>query len=341
VLDVVALTTDLCSIESTTGIEAAVVDDLAGRLRKLGLGVARQNVGGIAGRDNLLATVDGRTPEVLLTTHIDCVPPWFPPTIVEEGGERWMKGRGVVDAKGIAAAMMCAMERFAQSGEARVGLLFVVGEETNSDGAKAAASGFAPKVKFFVDGEPTDSLLVRATKGVLAFELTVAGKAAHSAYPDAGRSAVHLLLDDLAKLRAEPWWNDPDLGMTTLNVGVIEGGVAQNVLAPHASAKLMMRTTSDVDVVVARIRALLGPHTKLDVWTKASPSRLHTVPGEKTCVVAFGSDVPHLQPIGRALLVGPGSILDAHTANERVKVADLQAAVDAYDRLARSLIQET
>jgi acetylornithine deacetylase len=221
--------------------------------------------------------------------------------------------------------------------------MFVVGEETNSDGAKAAAAGFAPKVKHFVDGEPTDNLLVRASKGVLAFELTVLGKAAHSAYPDAGRSAVHLLLDDLAKLRAEPWWNDPDLGATTLNVGVIEGGVAQNVLAPSASAKLMMRTTSDVDAVVARIRQLLGPHTKLDVWTKASPSRLHVVPGFPTCVVAFGSDVPHLQPIlrsdGGPLLVGPGSILDAHTSHERVKVDDLRRAVDGYERLAAQLLE--
>lgn len=338
-LDVVDLTTALCTIPSITGEEADVVDDVAARLKRLGMSVSRQHVAGPAGRDNLVAVSGDAPPEVLLTTHLDTVPPYFAPTIAVEDGVEWMKGRGVVDAKGIAAAMICSMQRLLQRGETRVGLMFVVGEETNSDGAiLASKTGFAPKVKYFIDGEPTDSLLVSAMKGVLAFEMHVEGKAAHSAYPHAGHSALHQLLDDVERLRKEPWHDDPELGPTTLNVGVLEGGVAPNVLAPRATARCVMRTTSDVDKLLARLRGLLSPSTKLEVKTASSPQRLHTVEGEKTCVVAFGSDVPHLSPIGRPLLVGPGSILDAHTSHERVRTADLRGAVDAYDRLATSLL---
>jgi acetylornithine deacetylase len=349
--DVVDLTVSLCTIPSLTGHEADVVDDLAARLKKLGAHVARENVGGILGRDNLLATTDPNRPiDVLLTTHIDTVPPFFAPVRSRDAdGDDVLTGRGVIDAKGIAAAMIVAWERLLarsdHQGE-QVGLLFVVGEETNSDGAKqAAASGFCPSVKYFIDGEPTDGLLCRAMKGVLAFELLVTGKAAHSAYPHAGHSATHQLIDDLHRLMNHPW-PTTEFGLTTLNVGVVEGGVAPNVIAPHAKARLMMRPTEHPDRILETIRSLLSPTTKLDVMTRASPVNLHTVPGEPTCVVAFGSDVPHLGPVlaarhGAPMLFGPGSILDAHTDHERVKIKDLRAAVDAYERMALHLLATT
>jgi acetylornithine deacetylase len=338
-LDVVALTDALCRIPSITGDEAALVADVEKHLLALGMRVQRQQVGDTPGRDNLLATVGDHTPTILLSTHTDTVPPFLPP---HNDGE-WMWGRGVCDAKGIVAAMLCALERLLADGETRVGALFVVGEETNSDGAKAAAQGFAPHVKYIVNGEPTDGLLVKAMKGVLAFELDVEGKAAHSAYPHAGHSATHQLLDDLHALRNEAWHVDTELGPTTLNVGVLAGGVAPNVLAPHASAKIVMRTTSDADVVEQRVRALLSSTTRIDVKTKSSPQHLHAPEGEASCVVAFGSDVPHLTPLvtaqnGAPLLVGPGSILDAHTSHERVKISDLHASVDTYVRLCRLLL---
>jgi acetylornithine deacetylase len=337
VLDVVDLTQALCAIPSITGDEAAVSDDVASRLRSLGAHVRTQRVGDVVGRDNVLASAGPI--EVLLTTHIDTVPPFLAPKLEGDAHTGRLVGRGVIDAKGIAAAMLCAYEQLLAKGETRVGVMFVVGEETNSDGAKAAAHGFAPKVKYFVNGEPTDGMLVRAMKGVLAFALDVEGKAAHSAYPEAGKSALHQLIVDLAKLTSAPWPVDDDLGATTLNVGVVQGGVAQNVLAPSAMAQCVLRTTSDVDALEAKVRALLSPSTKMSVWTKSSPSRLVTVKGEQTKVVAFGSDVPHLSPVGAPLLVGPGSILDAHTAHEGVAVKDLRAAVDQYVSLCERLLR--
>lgn len=344
--DVVDLTLELCTIPSVTGSEAGVVDDLATRLQKMGATVTRQNVGGVVGRDNLLALSDSSRPiDLLLTTHIDTVPPFIAPTIV--GDE--IHGRGVIDAKGIAASMMVAWQRLLMRSDGageNIGLLFVVGEETNSDGAKlAAVSGFAPNVRFFINGEPTDGLLCRAMKGVLAFQLDVDGKAAHSAYPDAGHSAVHQLINDLHNLTSAAW-PVTEYGPTTLNVGVMDGGVAQNVIAPHASAKVMMRPTDDPDVILAKVRALLTTSTRLQVLTKAPPVKLHVVGDEETCVVAFGSDVPHLSPLlqarrGAPLLFGPGSILDAHTDHERVSIKDLRQAVDAYERMALRLLEIT
>jgi acetylornithine deacetylase len=348
--DVVDLTVSLCTIPSLTNHEADVVDDIAVRLGRIGAKVKRQNVGGIVGRDNLLAVADANKPiDVLLTTHIDTVPPFFPPVrSVDAEGDEILTGRGVIDAKGIAAAMICAWERLLARNDGQgenVGVLFVVGEETNSDGAKqAAASGFCPPVKYFIDGEPTDGLLCRAMKGVLAFELSVKGKAAHSAYPHAGHSATHQLIDDLHRLMHHTW-PVTGFGETTLNVGVVEGGLAPNVIAPHAKARLMMRPTEDPDRILDTIRGLLSPTTTLEVMTKASPVNLHTVPGEPTCIVAFGSDVPHLGPVlaarhGSPMLFGPGSILDAHTDHERVKTRDLRAAASAYERMALHLLQQ-
>lgn len=335
--DVIELTQALCAIPSITGDEAAVVDEVARHLHALGARVTRQQVGDQRGRANLLATA-GVAPELVLTTHLDTVPPFIAPRLV---GDR-LHGRGVVDAKGIAAAMMCAFERLLVAGETRVALLFVVGEETDSDGAKAAAQGLLPQVRWFIDGEPTDGVLVSAMKGVMAFELTADGKAAHSAYPEAGHSAVHQLIEDLSRLLAERWPATEEAGQTTINVGLVEGGVAPNVLAPHAKAVCVMRTTSDADQVLERVRAVLSPSTRVSVRTKSSPQRLVTLPGLPTKVVAFGSDVPHLSPRATEgpLLVGPGSILDAHTEHESIALADLRAAVDLYQTLACRLLAE-
>lgn len=336
--DVIELTQALCAIPSVTGDEAAVVDEVARRLQAMGAQVTRQRVGDTPGRDNVLATA-GAAPQVLFTTHLDTVPPFLPPRI--EGGR--LHGRGVIDAKGIAAAMLCAFERLLGAGETRVAIMFVVGEETDSDGAKAAAQGFMPKVRHFIDGEPTDGVLVSAMKGVMAFELACEGKAAHSAYPEAGHSAVHQLLGDLSRLLGEPWPATAEAGQTTLNVGLVEGGVAPNVLAPHAKAVCVMRTTTDAAALLGRVRALLAPSTTLTVRTQSGPQRLVTLPGLPTKVVAFGSDVPHLshRASGGPLLVGPGSILDAHTAHESVALDELRAAVELYHTLARRLLEET
>jgi acetylornithine deacetylase len=341
--DVVSLTLELCAVPSVTHNEADVVDVIAGMMKKRGLQVKRERVGSIVGRDNLLVTADDHPIDLLMTTHIDTVPPYIAPILDGD----ILRGRGVIDAKGIAASMMLAWEQVLKQAPAlgqRIGLLLVVGEETNSDGAKqAASSGFAPAVQYFINGEPTEGKLCRAMKGVLAFELQARGKAGHSAYPEAGHSATHQLVDDLAKLRGAAW-PTTEFGDTTCNIGVITGGVAANVIAAEASAKIMMRPTVPPDQILQQVRSLIDPRTELTVHTKAAPVRLHTVAGEDTCVVAFGSDVPHLSPLlsarnGAPLLFGPGSILDAHTDHEQVNVADLHRAVDAYARIAQQLLE--
>ena len=330
--DVIALTLEFCKIPSVTGDEAAVCAHVATRLRSAGYTVTTQQVGEIEGRTNVLAVLD--TPRILLTTHLDTVPPHYDP--IDEG--ETLLGRGVLDAKGIAAAMICAAQALAAKGERRVGLLFVVGEETSSDGAREAAKGFVPHVDYLVNGEPTDGLLVRAMKGAMTFELSAPGKACHSAFPQLGHSAVHQLVDDLGALLQTPWPSDYNLGPTTLNVGVIQGGVAPNVLAPSAKAQLIMRTTADPATLEATIRDRLSPGTVLDVSSASGPVHLHVVDDDPTCVVAFGSDVPYLSPLGTPLLVGPGSIHDAHTSHERIAKADLHAAVAQYVSISERLL---
>ncbi len=348
-LDVVDLTIELCTIPSVTEEEADVVDHLDAVLTRLGAHTSRQHVSGPKGRDNILAVAEkGRPIDVLLTTHIDTVPPFYAPRRVtgDDGVER-LVGRGVIDAKGIAASMIVAWQRLLAQNAAvgqNIGLLFVVGEETSSDGAKlAAASGFCPNVKYFIDGEPTDGKLCTAMKGVLAFDLAVKGKAGHSAYPQAGHSATHQLISDLHRLQHHTWPTTADFGETTLNVGVVAGGVAPNVIAAAANARIMMRPTDDVDGILQTVRSLLSDTTSLSVLTKAQPVRLHAVDGLDTCVVAFGSDVPHLMPVlgprqGRPMLFGPGSILDAHTSHEQVATADLKAAAAAYEAMCVRLL---
>lgn len=331
--DVVELAFRLCSIPSVTGEEAEVVNQVERDLQIFGFSTQRQTVGGKVGRDNLLAFVGQTVPDILLSTHLDTVPLFFSP---QQEGE-WLVGRGVCDAKGIAAAMMCAAALLLESGEQRVGLLFVVGEETDSAGAKAAVK-FAPKVKFVINGEPTDLKLAKAMKGALVVGLEASGKAGHSAYPASGHSALHQLVDDAHAILHHPWPADEGYGQTTVNIGRMEGGVAGNVIAEHASALLVMRAATDVDQIEDQLKKLLHENTKATVHSKTQPAKLHEVAGVDTCVVAFGSDVPHLAPLGTVLLIGPGSILDAHTDHEKIRVSDLQKAVQVYKDLCLKLL---
>lgn len=339
---VVELAQQLCAIPSVTGNEATVIDLMVDLLKAYGFEVERQPVGTIKGRDNLFAWPAGHKEdvEVLLSTHLDTVPPFFPPTLSDDG--EWLVGRGVCDAKGIAACMLLAASNCTQKGENRVGLLFVVGEETTSDGAKTTSELGRPRVHYIVNGEPTDLKLAVGMKGALVFDLHTEGVAGHSAYPDTGHSAVHQLCHDVSAILTHDWPNSPDFGPTTVNVGAIAGGVAPNVIAEQAHAKCVMRTTVDVSGLQKQVENLLthdGPKpTQMTIQSAYSPDKLHAVEGFETCVVAFGSDVPHLKNLGVPLLIGPGSILDAHTDHERVRVADLEKAVDLYEQLCEKLL---
>lgn len=330
-MSVLDLARTLIDVDSTTGREAEACAWLAGYLRERGFQVTEQPVSG--GRANVVALVDPK-PTVVLSTHVDCVPPFFPSRV--EGGR--LHGRGACDAKGALAAQVTAAERLRESGEGRVGLLFVVGEERGSDGA-TAANGTSPGPAFLVNGEPTESRLGLATRGAFRVKLRATGRAAHSSQPERGVSAIDLLIDALVDLRGIALPEDPQLGRTFYATGLISGGIAPNVISPSAEAELNFRTVGPGAEVLERLaplRARVGIETVLEV----PPVRMRTVPGFETAAFAFTTDIPLLDRWGQPLLFGPGSVLDAHTDEDHVEIAELEAAVVAYERIARTLLRE-
>ena len=329
-IDLVGLTRALVDIDSTTGREGDVGRWLAAYLRDAGFVVIEQPVD--AGRFNILAT--SGPPSVVLSTHFDCVPPFFPSRLE---GDR-VVGRGACDAKGILAAQVVAADRLRRRGETRVGLLFVVGEERGSDGARVANESAPEGCRFLVDGEPTDNRLGLATRGILRLKLQASGRAAHSSFPELGVSAIDKLLDVLVALRTIELPADPVLGKTHYSIGLIGGGVAPNVVSPSAEAEVMFRTVS----AGARIReaiAVLESRVQVEEILEVPPVRLATVPGFDAAVFPYTTDIPFLARWGKPLLFGPGSIHAAHTAEEFVSVPELTAAVEHYVTIATLLLE--
>ena len=332
-LDPVALALELCAIDSTSGREGAVVAHVEELLGELGWRTRRIPV--TDGRDALCA-VHGEGPYVTLSTHLDTVPPFIPPRVE---GDR-LRGRGTCDAKGIAAAMMCAAERLRARG-APVALLFVVGEETTHDGAHAA-NAWAIRQGFrsmaLVNGEPTESRLALGTKGAMRFVLRTEGRAAHSAYPQLGRSATLDLVRLLAELDALELPRDEVLGETTINIGALSGGVADNVIAPWAEARMMARLVGPAGDVDALVRRWVGGRATITPGPMVPAVKLGVVPGFETGVVAFATDIPALTAWGTPYLFGPGSVHVAHTDAEHVPIAELRASVELYERLVSAIL---
>ena len=329
-VDVVALTRSLVDIDSTTGKERDAAKWLAGFLRHRGYQVVEQPVSG--DRVNVIATVPGVAPLVAFSTHIDCVPPFFTSRIE---GDR-LYGRGACDAKGILAAQVAAAERLRVDGESRLALVFVVGEERGSDGAPAA-NRLAEGCRYLINGEPTDNRLGRATRGVLRLSLKASGRAAHSSFPELGESAIDKLLDALVALRTLPLPEDEVLGRTHYTIGLIAGGVAPNVVSPHAEAEVMFRTVSEGAAVRAAI-APLEARVTVEHVLEVPPVHLVTVPGLESAVFPYTTDIPFLTRWGQPLLLGPGSIHVAHTADEYVSIAELHAAVELYVTTVKGLL---
>ena len=327
----VDLARNLIDIDSTSGSEAAVTTWLARCLRERGYDVTEQPV--VDDRVNVIATVGATEPEIVYSTHIDCVPPFFPSRI--EGDTLF--GRGACDAKGILAAEIMALDRLRAAGETRVGLLVVVGEENGSHGARAA-NRLSNRCRYLINGEPTDNRLGAATKGAYRVRLSATGRAVHSAYPELGDSAIEKLLDALVKLRDLDLPVDAVLGPTTYTIGVVSGGVAPNVVPPAAEADVNFRTVEPAARVRERLDASIPNSVSIDDVMVVPPVRLTTVPGLKTAAFSFTTDIPFLTSWGKPLLVGPGSIHVAHTADEQVKIDELVQAVDLYEELARDLL---
>ncbi len=323
-MDIIAFTRALVDIDSTTGREQEVAAFIARTLREFGWHVDEQPLSD--GRFNVLARIE--QPTVVLSTHFDCVPPFFPSRI--EGSRLY--GRGACDAKGILAAQVAAAERLRQAGRTDVGLLFVAGEERGSDGAKAA-NGWPNTSTWLINGEPTESRLGVATKGVYRARLTATGRAAHSSLPHLGESAIEKMLDALVALRETEWPVDDVLGSTTYSVGLVSGGVAPNVIPPNASAELMFRTVSDYREVRDQLESAIGTCAAVEDVLVVPPVRLHTVEGFDTAVFAYTTDVPFLTHWGTPMLFGPGSITVAHTDQEHIEIDELMRSVEAYERL--------
>jgi acetylornithine deacetylase len=324
------LTGALVNIDSTTGREQEVAAWLASFLRDRGYRVSEQPVS--KGRFNVFAQLEA-APLVVFSTHFDCVPPYVP--FRQEHGILF--GRGSCDAKGILAAQVMAAERLRANGESRIAMLFVAGEERGSDGARVANEHAPASIKFLINGEPTDNRLGVATRGVLRVRLRAAGRAAHSSFPELGDSAIDKLLDALMVLRGVALPEDPVLGRTHYTVGLIEGGVAPNVVSPHASAELLFRIVGEsapVRTALTVVEQLVSVESVLDI----PAVRMHTLPGFETAVFPYTTDIPLLTRWGTPLLLGPGSIHAAHTDDEHVSIDELKHAVELYERIARQLV---
>lgn len=322
------LTKSLVNMASVTGHEKACAEFVKGHLSQLGFQAELMPVS--RDRSNVFATWG--KPDIVLSTHMDTVPPFFP---AHEDDEH-IYGRGSCDAKGILAAQVAAAERLKNDGVEDFALLFLVGEETVSDGAREA--NLHPKgSRYIINGEPTENKLVIGSKGNLRFDIRARGRMAHSAYPELGVNAIDKLLDVLEDIRRIKLPVNPLLGPSTMNIGVISGGRAANVIPDEAVAQILIRVVEDGEPLRKKIVETVGDRCELNFLRATPVLIMEKLDGYETDVVAFTTDLPSLTNWGRPLLLGPGSISTAHTENECVRKSDLTAAADLYYRLVRDL----
>lgn len=333
-MDLFELTRKLIDIPSVTGDEQAVGLFLKSHLESLGYRVVLQEV--TADRFNVFATTEAQ-PRVVLSTHMDTVPPH----IQARQDDAKIYGRGACDAKGIIAAQILAAERLRQAGVQEIGLLFTVDEEQSSLGAQHANQiKLEPSPEYLINGEPTENKLASATKGSLRLNLHTHGRAAHSAYPEQGESAIEKMLDVLKSVRRCEWPSHELLGETTCNIGVISGGTRPNVVAENASAELQLRLVGAVEPVKKILAEAIAGRADFEYLSEHEPVRLTTVPEFEQTVVRFTTDIPYLCNWGAPLLIGPGSILQAHTDHEFVEKRELLEAVDLYAGLVHALLMK-
>jgi acetylornithine deacetylase len=330
-MNLIELTRTLIDIPSPTGEELEVGKFLKTHLESLDYRVELQEVA--PGRANVIATT-GRPARVVLSTHMDTVPP----QIGSREDHEYVYGRGSCDAKGIIAAQICAAEQLRAAGNDGVGLLFTVDEEASSAGATAANQhALSASCRYLINGEPTDNKLAIGSKGSLRLKLRTTGRAAHSAYPEQGDSAIEKLLDVLADIRACTWPRDEYFGETTCNIGTISGGTRPNVIPAAAEAELQIRLATESGPVKTLLEQIVNGRAAMSYSSESVRVRMAEIEGFESCVVRFTTDIPYLGNWGSPLLLGPGSILDAHTDHERVSKRELAEAVTLYVQLAQTL----
>jgi acetylornithine deacetylase len=341
-IDPIALTRQLVDIESTTYHEGLAGAFLLEYLTAQSYTVERMEVpqpnnstpgSGQDERFNLYAALPGVTPDVVLSTHMDTVPPFFGCTEDDE----FLYGRGTCDAKGIIAAQVAAADRLRDAG-VKVGLLFVVGEERDSAGAKVANEN--PRgSRFLINGEPTDNRLALASKGALRVEIRAKGRMAHSAYPELGESAIDKLISALNDVLAMPLPIEPEIGPSTLNIGLISGGRAPNVIADKAEAHLLIRLVGPSEEIRQAILTTVGDRAEVEFSLDLPFVRMRKVGDLPTMIAKFTTDIPSLTEWGEPFLLGPGSIHVAHTPNEKIAKKELLECVDLYYNLAADLVK--
>jgi acetylornithine deacetylase len=333
-LDPIQLTRQLMDIDSTSGNEAEVGHFLAGYLGRQGYDVEKIHVPTTDGRErfNVYASIPNTPPDMVLSTHMDTVPPYIASTEDDD----FIYGRGSCDAKGIIAAQIAAAERLRADGE-KIALLYLVGEERDSIGAKTA-NNFPKGNKFLINGEPTDNRIAIASKGTLRLTFHAKGKMAHSAYPELGDSAIHKLvavLDDVLKLKLPV---EPDVGACTINVGVIKGGHAPNVIADHAEAKVLVRLVGPGAPVLKQIEDAVAGRVDITCEKENPFIRFQPLSGLPTMVASFATDIPSLPAWGQPFLFGPGTIHVAHTPHEKLAKRELFEAIDLYTSVTKRLL---
>jgi acetylornithine deacetylase len=329
-MDPIKLTRKLIDIESISGNEGAVGAELYEELCRLGYAAHKMPVA--HERFNVVATMDERKPDIVFSTHMDTVPPFIPSSEDHDN----IYGRGSCDAKGIIAAQIAACQRLRKEGVA-VGMLFLVGEERDSLGAKVANQSPLGS-RFLINGEPTENKIATASKGALRLQLTARGKMAHSAYPELGESAIEKLLAALERLRAMELPHNPEVGPCTLNIGLVEGGRAPNVIPDHARAQLLYRLVGPSEALRKQITEQLDGLAEAEFVLEIPFMKLRTVPGVENMVAKFTTDIPALTTWGTPVLIGPGSIHVAHTEREFIAKKQLHEAVDLYCSIARQLL---
>jgi acetylornithine deacetylase len=332
-MDPIALTRRLIDIESISGNEGAVGAELYEVLLNMGYTTHKMPVA--HERFNVVATIDGQKPDLVFSTHMDTVPPFISSSEDDDN----IYGRGSCDAKGIIAAQIAACQRLRKEGRA-VGMLFLVGEERDSQGAKVANENPLGS-RFLINGEPTENKIATASKGVLRVVLTAYGKMAHSAYPELGESAIDKLLTALERLRAMELPRHPEFGPSTLNIGIIEGGRATNVISDHARAQLLYRLIGPSGSLRQQIMEKVSGLTEVEFVLEIPFVKLRSVPSIESMVAKFTTDIPSLTNWGIPVLLGPGSIHVAHTEREYISKKQLHEAVDLYCSVARQLLENS
>jgi acetylornithine deacetylase len=337
-IDAVALTRQLIDIESITYNEGAAGRFLVDFLASRGFHVETMPVEhdresrSTGSRFNVYAGAEGEQPDVVFSTHMDTVPPF----ISSSEDEEFIYGRGACDAKGIIAAQIAAAEPLRAEG-LKVGLLFVVGEERDSAGAKVA-NQHSRGSRFLINGEPTDNRIAVASKGALRAAIHASGKMAHSAYPELGDSAVHKLVEALDRLLKIDLPALEGVGPSTLNIGTIEGGRATNVIADKAEAHVLIRLVGPSERTRKAVEQAAAGLASVDFTLEIPFTRFRRLEGLPTMVAAFTTDVPWLNNWGEPLLLGPGSIHVAHTPHERLSKRELAEAIELYVQVAQRLV---